>query len=112
MDYKSYLSAVLVTRGFLSLLLIESFFLMDRLLLGADSCVSLERTAVLGKRTVCGRVFSLTIFVRLVIAFDVDGAPPLAVVFNAFVLDVDVSILADASKLLLTPLLAVPLIEE
>ena len=88
------------------MLLIESFFFIDPLALGTGSNVSLRRTAVFGKRTVCARALSLAVFVRFVIAFD-PGGPPLVLVFNAecpLVFEVDVSILAEASNALLTPL--------
>jgi hypothetical protein len=116
----SYLSPAVVPTGFilslLLLLLTVSFFFINPLPLGTGSSVSLRRTVVLGKRTVCARNLSFVVFVRFVITFD-PGGPPLALVFNdicPLLFDVDVSILADASKELIIPLVAVvgPLINE
>jgi len=97
----------------LLLLLTVSFFFINPLPLGTGSSVSLRRTVVLGKRTVCARNLSFVVFVRFVITFDPGGAP-LTLVFNdkcPLVFDVDVSILADASNELFAPLFVVPLIK-
>jgi len=106
--------AVVLTGLVLSLLFVDSSGFIDSVPLELGSNVSLRRAAGLVTRTVCARIFSLVVFVRFVITFD-PGGTPLVLVFNVkcpLLFDVDVSILAAASKELGIPFAVVPLINE
>jgi hypothetical protein len=76
--------------------------------------VSRRRTPGPGRRTVWERILSAAL-VRLDATIDETGGPPLVLVFNNKcwpLLAVDVSILDDVNKELLTPLLVVPFIAK